>query len=201
MKSTTQQQSLISKYKNIFVRTKKIIVSPQKEWDSIFAEKTDFNQVLSDFLLPYLAIITFITFINSITGHQNTDFAFAIKNALGQFTSYFLALFIIYYLLIQIIPQFAKTEKTDSLKNIAIKTTAYSMVIVFILKILTLLIPQIYFLQIANLYTGYLVWHSTKFIGKFENKDFRIVLTIIITLLILFLPYLLSVIFFRLTEL
>ncbi len=201
MKSNTQQQSLISKYKNIFSRTKQLIISPDKEWKTIFEERTDFNLILSDFLLPYLAIITLITFINAITGHQNTDFTFALKNAIGQFTSYFIAFFFIYYLLIQIIPQFAKAKKNDLLKIMAAKTTAYSMVIVFILKILTLLIPQVFFLQIANIYTGYLVWHSTKYIGEFENKDFKIVLTIIITLLILFLPYLLSLIFFRLTGL
>ncbi len=197
MSSKDQPQSLINRYKNIFLRTKNLIISPKKEWEEIFSEKSDFNKILSEFILPYLAIITLISFINSITAHQNPDFTLALKNAIGQFTSFFLALIIVYFILIKIIPQFVKTQKSDNIKDLAIKTIAYSMVIIFILKIITLLIPQIYFLQIAGLYTGYLVWQSTKFIGKFDNKDFRIVLTIIITLLILFLPYLLSVIFFR----
>ncbi|MCW3789058.1 Yip1 family protein [Plebeiibacterium sediminum] len=197
MDSKNQPQSLITRYKNIFIRTKNLIISPQNEWETIHNEKSDFNKILSEFALPYLAVITLISFINSIMAHQDPDFTFALKNAIGQFTAFFLTLFISYYILIKIIPQFAKTPKTAQVKDIAIKTVAYSMVVIFILRITTLLIPQIYFLQIAGLYTAFLVWHSTKHIGEFENKDFRIVLTIIISLLILFLPYLLWVMFIR----
>ncbi len=197
MDSKNQPQSLITRYKNIFIRTKNLIISPQNEWETIHNEKSDFNKILSEFALPYLAVITLISFINSIMAHQDPDFTFALKNAIGQFTAFFLTLFISYYILIKIIPQFAKTPKTAQVKDIAIKTVAYSMVVIFILRITTLLIPQIYFLQIAGLYTAFLVWHSTKHIGVFENKDFRIVLTIIISLLILFLPYLLWVMFIR----
>ncbi len=197
MDSKNQQQSLINRYKNIFIRTKNLIISPQSEWEAIHSEKSDFNKILSEFALPYLAIITLISFINAIMAHQDPDFTFALKNAIGQFTAFFLTLIITYFILIKIIPQFAKTQKSAQVKDIAIKTVAYSMVVILILRITTLLIPQIYFLQIAGLYTAFLVWHATKHIGNFESKDFRIVLTIIITLLILFLPYLLWVMFIR----
>ncbi|MCW3805970.1 YIP1 family protein [Plebeiibacterium marinum] len=201
MNSKNTQESIINRYKNIFLRTKNLLITPQKEWVVIFSEKSDFNKILSEFALPYIAIITLIAFVNSFTAHQDPDFTFALKNAIAQFTSYFGALVAIYYILINSIPRFAQISKKADIKELSVKITAYSMVVVFLIEILVLLIPQFYLFQIGGLglYTGYIVWVGLNYLGDFETKDLKIVLTIIITLLILLLPYMISKAFAQLS--
>ena len=201
MTSKKNQESLINRYKNIFIRSKNLLIAPQKEWVVIFSEKSELNKILSEFALPYVAIITLISFINSFTAHQNPDFTFALKNAIGQFTSYFGALMAIYYILVNSIPRFTQVPQKTNIKIAAAKITAYSMIVVFIIEIIVLLIPQFYLFQIGGLglYTGYIVWIGIKHLGEFETKDLKIVLTIIITLLILLLPYMISKAFAQLS--
>lgn len=72
MEATKKQESLGEKYKKLLVRTKNLLIAPKQEWDSIHKEKSDINNILSDYVLPYLATLSLITFISYIASHQAT---------------------------------------------------------------------------------------------------------------------------------
>ncbi len=193
MRKTSHNDSLRSRYKNLFRRSKNLLITPKKEWESIFQEKGDFNKILTEFSLPFITIITIISFISALTTIQKPDFTIAIKSGLSEFTCYFIGLLVVYFITYKTIPGFFKSVQDSKLT--AIKLTAYSSLVIYLIKILVLLIPQVYLLWIIACYTIFLVWTALPNAGKFENKDQRIVFTIILSLLLLSVPYLISVIF------
>ncbi len=191
-----QNDNLITRYKNLFVRGKNLIIAPGKEWDLIFKEESDLNNILTNFTLPYLTIITIISFLSQLFNLQKADFALALKSGLMEFSSFFIGLLIIYYIILKTIPNFYPDIKKT--KSIAIKLTAYSSILTYLIQIIVLLIPQVFILWGISLYTFYIVWKALPMVGETENKDQRIIFTTILSLLVLFVPYLISVIFLRL---
>lgn len=199
MQTTNKQENLTSRYRNIFTRSKNLIALPKQEWISIYREKTDINSILSSYNLPYIAILSLVTFISFLATHQDLPFETALKHAISQFSSFFFGLYICYFMTIKIIPQFIQKTNNQNIKLLAFKLTAYSSILLYLVKITTALIPQIYYLQIIGIYVGYIVWTGTKGIGKFETKDLRVVFTIIVTSLLIFIPYIISYLFIRLS--
>ncbi|WP_430937160.1 Yip1 family protein [Saccharicrinis sp. 156] len=195
MEATKKQESLTEKYKSLFVRTKNLIVSPKQEWKAIHNETSDINIILSNYVLPYMAVLSLITFVSYIGSHQGYPFETALKRALSQFASFFFGLYISYFIVLKIIPKFTVRTYHKNLKLLAFKIAAYNSIILYLIVIATALIPQIYFLQIIGIYTAYLVWIATHGIGKFESHDLRVVFTVIVSLLLMFVPYFISVIF------
>ncbi len=197
MNSNNSNTNILSNYKHLFQRSKNLLISPIKEWKVIFDEKLDFNKIISDFTLPYIAVITLIVFLGSLSTHQTIDFTLALKTAVAKFSALFIGLLLSYFITLKTIPGFIQKPKSNNIKLIAIKITAYSSIILYLIQITIALIPQLYFLIGISLYTGYLVWLATDFIGEFETKDLRIVFTIIVSLLLLLIPYLISIIFIQ----
>ncbi|GAF04153.1 Yip1 family protein [Saccharicrinis fermentans] len=195
MEATKKQESLGEKYKKLLVRTKNLLIAPKQEWDSIHKEKSDINNILSDYVLPYLATLSLITFISYIASHQGYPFETALKKALSQFASFFFGLYISHFIILKIIPKFTLNTFSNNLKLLSFKISAYNSIILYLIVIITSLIPQIYFLQFIGIYTIYLVWLATKGMGEFESRDLRVVFTIIVSLLLMFVPYFISIIF------
>lgn len=197
MQTKKKPESLAYRYKKLFSRTKNMILSPKQEWINIFKEKSDYNSILSNFVLPYIGIITLITFISSLTTLHVVDYTLALKSALSKFCSLFLGLLGSYYITTSIIPKFVQKPLDKNVKLLAIKIIAYSSIIIYLANIAISLMPQLYFLQIVTLYIGYLIWLGAKHLGQYENKDLRIVFTIVVTLLLLLLPYMISIVFIQ----
>ncbi|TLX75174.1 DUF1282 domain-containing protein [Labilibacter sediminis] len=199
MQTINKEESLAGKYKNIFIRSKNLIVSPKQEWLLIYQEKSDLNSILSSYNLPYIGALAFISFLSILTAHQGHSFELALKHGISQFSSFFFGLFICYFITYKIIPQFVLKPNGKNIKLLAFKLTAYSSIFLYLVKISTYLIPQIYYLQAIGIYVAYLVWKGTKNIGEFESKDLRVVFTIIVTTLLLFIPYVISYFLMRFT--
>jgi len=197
MAVTNKQQSLSSQYKNLFIRTKNLIISPKNEWKVIFSEKSDINNILANYVLPYIGALSLITFISYMASHQNYPYESALKHALSQFSSFFFGLYISYFITLNIIPKFTLQTNTQNIKLLAYKIIAYCSTILYLIKIVVALIPQIYYLMILGGYVIYLVWLATKDMGQFETRDLRVVFTVIVSTLLLFVPYFISVLFMK----
>ena len=197
MERTSRQESLSEKYKNLFVRSKNLIVSPKKEWESIFNEKSDINNVLASYVLPYLGILSLITFVSYIASHHNVPYEAALKRALSEFTSFFFGLYVTFYITKNILPKFTSKLYFSDVKNISYKLIAYSSIAIYLVKIAIALIPQLNILQFMGVYCAYLAWAGTGYIGAFETRDLRIVLTVVVSVLLLFVPYFISMLFFQ----
>lgn len=197
MQTTNKQESLLGRYKNIFTRCKNLLASPKQEWIFIYGEKTDRNTILGSFNLPFIAIISLVTFIGFLTNHQDLSFEIALKHALSQFSAFFFGLFICYFITLKIMPQFVQKTNDKNINILVFKLIAYSSTLLYLVEISTALIPQIYYLQIITIYVAYVVWTGTEGIGKFETKDLRIVFTVIVTILLIFIPYMIAYFFIQ----
>ncbi len=197
MEATNKQESLSTKYKNLFIRTRNLIVSPKTEWEEIHKEKSDINYILAGHVLPYIGALSLITFVSYIASHHNYPFESALKLALSQFASFFFGLHIAYFITLNIIPKFTIKTNTKDLKQLAFKITAYCSTVLYLIKIVIALVPQIYYLQVVGIYVVYLAYLGTKNMGTFESRDMRIVFTVIVSTLLLFVPYFISVVFMK----
>ncbi len=198
MEATKKQESMSKKYKELFNRTRNLIISPKQEWEEIYNDKSsDISSILSTYILPYLGVLSLLTFISHIASHQDYQYASALKQALSMFASFFFGLYITYFITLNIIPNFTIKTSHKNIKLLAFKLIANSSIILYLIKIAIALIPQIYYLQALGLYSGYLIWLGTLNLGQFESKDLRIVFTIIVSVLILFVPYFISFVFMR----
>jgi hypothetical protein len=189
MQTSKKQEKLSERYRNLYSRSKKLILSPQQEWSIIFKEKNDINTILATFIFPYIALITAFSFSSYLLSNKEIPYTIALKQATFQFTSLFLSLLVTYFITYKIIPKFVVKTASNNIKLLAFKLAAYSSVIIYLVKILSFLIPQTTIIYLLSFYTGYLVWSGTKHIGKFENKDVQIVFTVIVSTLLLFTPF------------
>lgn len=195
MKQNNIPESMRSRYRNLFIRTKNLIISPKEEWEVIYSEKSDMNSILANYVLPYIGALSLLSFVSHIAVHNGYRLEAALKGAILLFTSFFLGIYITYFITFKILPKFTLKTYSNDLRILAYKLTAYSSIILYLVKITTDLIPQIYFLQIFGLYLGYMVWLGSGEMGKFESTDLRVVFTIIVSVLLLFVPYFLFRIF------
>lgn len=189
MKANNIPESMRAKYRNLFIRAKNLIVSPKEEWETIYSEKSDMNEILANYVLPYIGILSLLSFVSYIASRAGYPFEPALKHAVLIFASFLLGLYLIYFITLKIIPRFTLKTYGNDVKILAYKITAYSSIILYLVKITTALIPQIFFLQILGLYVGYMVWLGSNEVGKFESTDLRVVFTVIVSVLILFVPY------------
>ncbi|SMO78390.1 hypothetical protein SAMN06265379_107159 [Saccharicrinis carchari] len=195
MSANNIPESMSAKYRDLFVRTKNLIVTPKQEWQAIFNEKSDANMILANYVLPYIGALSLLSFVSHLASHSSYPFESALKQAVLLFTSFFLGLYVTYFITIKLIPKFTVKTYASDIKILAYKLTAYSSLILYLVKISTALIPQIYFLHILGLYVAYLVWLGSGKLGEFESIDLRIVFSIIVSVLLLFVPYFLLRIF------
>jgi len=193
MNDKVKQESLTQRYQHLFVRSINLIVKPKKEWAAVLHEKNDSNAILSTFVLPYVFLATIITFVKYLVIYSNFEFGEAIKQSLAVFSSLFFTYIIGYQILIRALPGFLNEKISKlSLNRISASLIAYSSLCVFIYHVLILLMPELPILAVILLYSIYLIWIGVSEFDNFKQKDFKVVVTIIISGIVLIMPFFLS---------
>ncbi len=170
-------------YKNLFTRIKGLIVRPRMVWEGAFAEKSSLNEVLMQFSLPLIGAYSLAILIGYLLSHQEFDLESALKYAVFIFSACFFGLYSAYFVLVKLMP--VLELKGD--KEIAFKLVAFSSLPIYLFGFITALFPETFFLSFLVIYSAYIVWEATGVLDKNKNK--RLWQTIVITVLILLLPY------------
>jgi len=189
-----EAQTLRVLYKNLFSRLKDLILNPGKAWTSILTEQVQVNDVLAQFSLPLIGAYTAATFIGYLFFHQGLSFDLALRDALFAFSSCFFGLYLAWFLLIKLLPAL---QLNASKENI-FKLVAYPSLVIYLIGTINNLVPQTYFFGFLHLYAGYIIWEGLGLLIP-DNKDSRILLTIVITIAILVLPFVIGKILFRIS--
>ncbi|MCU4163577.1 YIP1 family protein [Carboxylicivirga caseinilyticus] len=172
-------------YKNLFNRVKDLLFKPAKAWEGIVAEQNSINDVLMTFSLPLIGAYSLSIFLGYLLGHQELDFTIATKLAAFTFSACFLGLYLAYFILIKVMP--ITVLKED--KGLAFKIIAYSSLPIYLLGIITALIPQTIFFFFLVIYAGYIIWEGLKILNvESENRGWQ---TAVLTIMVLVLPYVL----------
>ncbi len=173
-----------------------LISSPGKAWVEI-RERTDIRAVSFEYVYPMIGFSALSVFIGSIWEHgwsSAEDYQYAMMQCAGVVISLFGSYFLSAYLINQV--RIRQGERDDML--LSQQFAGYSMTVVFLLQILTGLMPDLGIISLMlQFYTVYLVWEGTdKLLDMAEEK--RSTLTVAATAILLICPYLLRWVFDKL---
>lgn len=165
-----------------------LMMKTAETWEDISNDVNNKKTSLKIYFLPLVLLCCiFIYFFKSIYASQRpfeTGFIYAIVNFISLIGAYFLTYKLCYF-------YFSK-NKNEFVTKLNIDTfISYSFSIVFVTKIVVSVIPSLFFLQILNIYTTYIVWEGAKIIFKL-NEDEQGKVMIFTSLSIIFTPIIIS---------
>jgi hypothetical protein len=171
-------------YINLFSRLKNILIKPADEWVEIHKEDKDINDILSGFSLPLIGLCTFATFINFTFNRQSINFELALKHSAIVFTALFGGLYLTYLALIKI----NATFKLPDSKQLAFRLSAYSSGLLYVVTFITSLVPELFFLYMATLYSVFIVWQGVLQVPGIKQEQI-LTISLIIAFMIHFIPF------------
>lgn len=186
-------------YKDLFQRVFSLISSPAKAWEEISFEE-DRRAVMSTFVYPMIAFCGLSVFIGTLIGIGFNGQSLQI--AMTNCCAIFVALFAGYFLVVYLTNQYGmKVLKRPSQLSICQQFIGYSMVVTFVLDIVTGLFPSFLILRlIFQFYVVYIVWEGAgRLMHVEENK--RMLYTLCVSLFIIISPMLIRWVFTRLSVL
>lgn len=180
-------------YRNLMLRAKNLVLQPRSEWATVRSERKNLNEVLSEFSLPLISLVTLATFLNILVNHQGFNFELALKHAALIFTSLFGGLYLAWLLL--------KTVRSATGvlgdKNQIFELAAYASGLWYLILLLTALVPELTMLNFLALYSFYILWTYMEEIPGI-SREHKGLLTLLVGFSIHFLPLLVRQILFNL---
>jgi len=173
---------------NILELPWKLIISTIATWDFIASSHVSKKEIRNQFVFPWIAITVMVVFIfESLYASDKplqTGLIHAIINTVSLIGGYFLSNTICFWYLRKQEP-----EKFTALDCETI--VSYSFSAIFLLKIVTTVMPSLFFLQILNIYTAYLVWEGCRAVLKM-NEEERGNIVLVFTIFIIFSPVIIN---------
>lgn len=180
-------------YRNLMLRAKNLVLQPRSEWATVRSERKNLNEVLSEFSLPLISLVTLATFLNILVNHQGFNFELALKHAALIFTSLFGGLYLAWLLL--------KTVRSATGvlgdKNQIFELAAYASGLWYLILLLTALVPELTMLNFLALYSFYIMWTYMEEIPGI-SREHKGLLTLLVGFSIHFLPLLVRQFLFNL---
>jgi len=176
-----------------------LISSPAKAWEEISFE--DRQKVMVDFVYPLIALAGLSVLIGVLyeVGWSEPD---NYQEAMTQCCAVAVSLFGGFYLSAYLINQMGVKliGMRDDLPLVQ-QFTGYSMVIVLLLQIIYGILPDFLILVVLfSFYTIYIVWEGADALMHVDEKN-RLRYTVLSSLIILLCPWLIQVVFNKLTVL
>lgn len=179
-------------FKNLFVLLFNIIVYPEKTWKKLI-EETDVNNenFYKSYLYPVVGIIALLSFIGVLISIKQFDVQLALKTVIKDILTYFAGFYLASFCLNKwLIPYFAKEEARMILSE---RFTGYSSAVIYLAAMISALFPSLFFVQIAVLYSIYIIWKGTIYYLQIEESNW-VKFTIFASILIIFTPFLVGTI-------
>lgn len=155
------------RYKTIFNRLKKLILSPSSEWEVIGSEDNQGISVVNQFALPLIALCTAAAFIGTSIYLDGFNLEEALKQSLLVFCSLYATVFLAMGVLYFLSPRFGIEQD----KNRFFTFATYASSVIFAVKFVTELFPELFFLKILNLYTAYIIWEGVTPLLKVNEEQ------------------------------
>jgi hypothetical protein len=171
---------------HVIAQTWGLMMSTLQTWESIVSDKNEksFQRYFLPLLIICAAVVLVFNTIYASSKPIQTGFVYAVVTLIAYVsTFYFTRYFTNSYLV---------RNHVDKSNPVLIqKMVAYSFAVVFPIKLITTIIPSLFFLQILNIYTVYIVWEGCRIIFDMD-EDERGKIMLIVGLSIMFLPAIIS---------
>jgi hypothetical protein len=188
-----QTVSTVQMYRNLGGRLKELVIRPVSEWRKIHRESTTFNDIFGNFALPLIGLVALGTFLSHMINQQAFIFELALKKAIMVFTALLGGAFLAWYLVFRLMKYF----RMVSSRELAAKLTIYSSAPLYVVSLISVLIPEFFFVHVLVFYSLYLCWIGVRRLpGGTQDKQFVFALFIFLSLLII--PYLIRIVLFNL---
>jgi hypothetical protein len=165
-----------------------LMMKTAETWENISNDVNKKNTSLKIYFLPLVLLsCLFLFFFKSIYASQRpfeTGFIYSVVNFISLVGTYYITYKICYF-------YFTKNKKEFGTKINIDTFISYSFSIIFVTKIVVTIIPSLFFLQILNIYTAYIVWEGAKIIFKLNEEEQGKVM-IFTSLSIIFTPIIIS---------
>lgn len=181
---------MIFQIKSLVADTWGLMTKTSLTWEQIFHTTTE-QSAFKRFFLFFLSLTVVLVFVFKIVYDEATvqnAVLFSVVTALAYLGAYFLT---IYFAM-----RYFKRKQVELISFGTIeKIVAYSFVIVFAIKQIVTIIPSLFFLQILNIYTFYIIWEGCK-IGFNFDEDQTGKLMLLIGFSIILFPAIISKVLF-----
>ena len=185
-------------YKDLFQIALQLISSPARAWEEIRLQE-DRRKVFTAFVYPMIGLCGLSVFIGSLItmgwgGPQSFQYAMTqcCAVAVSLFGGYFLAAYLINELRVRML-------KMDSDIPLAQQFAGYALVVLFLLKIIIGILPDIRIIALLlQFYIVYVVWEGSVKVMQVAEKD-RLRFTIFSSILLIVCPAVIEWIFNKLT--
>lgn len=182
--SNENKETFLRLYRNLAIRVKNIVLNPREEWISIHGQKKTINEVLTEFSMPLIGLVTLATFLNYIFNHQGVNFELALKQAAVIFTALFGGLYLSYLLVKMILPRYQFSGDADY----AFRLVGYASGLWYVITLITSIIPELVILHLASFYTFYILWETIGHELVASQKQ-KVTITALIGIIIHLIPY------------
>ena len=178
--------------KQLFTRSWKLTADTTAAWDEIAVEKNTPRDVFLHYTLP-LVIICFIfsSFFGYLYADENrvtVGFLKGLTVAVSLLAGNLLAYSMGVSALTHFLPHF-------SVKTNVARLVFYSFCLMYFLRIVTSIFPELFFLKVLNVFTAYLVWDGCRGVmgmNEDERSNFVLLITVMIIIVPLIIRYLLQ---------
>lgn len=152
--------------KNILIRTKNLLISPDKEWSMILSDDDKGFKAVNNFALPLIALCTGAAFIGELISTTGVNFEQALIAGILSFFSSYVGIYLAMGIIRFFAPRFGVAQDTKTILTLVV----YASAVYFVVEFITKLIPDLFFLRILALYLAYVVWEGVVPIMKVEDK-------------------------------
>ena len=182
-------------YKELFHRVVALLSTPAKTWDEI-AEKGEERLVLPGFVYPMIGLCGLSEFTGAFIGRDFMPdvFQVALTRSCGVAVSLFIGFFLASYL-IKLINGHFNCQRSEGEIQMFV---GYSMVVTFVLQIISGLFSILIIHWILQIYTLFVVFEGARRLMKVDELRLTMY-TIAATLIILLSPTLIEFIFNKLS--
>jgi hypothetical protein len=159
-------------YKKIWERIKNLITNPNGEWEKIYAEPNDQNEIISKYAIPIIGLGAITTLIGKAALE-----VYSFYDGLMLGISYFISTLAGLYISAVIISELAPSFETKKDYNASLKLIVYSSTAALVAAVVASLSPGLSFIGLFGLYSVYLFWIGLPVIlGTPEDKKIGFVL-------------------------
>ena len=151
-----------------------LIFKPSEAWEGLKEKHTDDNEsFLSDYVYPFVGMITLAAFLGILFTRKEFDFQIALKSAILALLSVFCGFFAASYLINEMLRSVFRRERNIKRCQCFV---GYSSSLMFVLNMILSLLPEFFFLRFFVLYTIYIVWEGAiPYMDVEESKQLKFV--------------------------
>ena len=192
---TLYNNILTLNYKELFHRIVALLSSPAKTWDAII-NAGDERMVLPGFVYPMIGLCGLSEFVGAFIGRDLVPdvFQVALTRSCGVCVSLFVGFFLASYLIKQINGRLNCETSDDEIQGFV----GYSMVVTFVLQIVSSLFSILIIHWVLQIYTLFVVFEGARRMMKVCESRLTMY-TIVTTLIILLSPSVIELIFDKLS--